>query len=145
MSQTATSTNKSKSAPPAKSPIEAKQPTPIQPPESARPAAPKSKISEEEKKQLLAEYIILPADKWPTLAPGQHIRYIRADTGAFVRGGYILCFVDLPDKSRSVTLANSFDREKVGRAVWTVPFKNIKTIYLRQSTAKSAQAAAAKK
>ena len=88
------------------------------------------KLTEAEIRGLLEGYRVLEPAQWSSLAPRQHIRYVRTAGNTFVRGGFIMTIT--PGKDGQVlTLANGYDPKAPGYLIWSVALRNVKAIFVK--------------
>jgi hypothetical protein len=114
--------------------VRVRKQTPTRARAQARPSEPihihSEKLTEAEIRKLLEGYRVLESEQWPSLAPRQHIRYVRAAGNTFVRGGFIISIT--PGKDGQVlTLANGYDPKAPGYLIWSVALRNVKAIFVK--------------
>ncbi len=79
---------------------------------------------------MLKEYEVVPPADWPRLAYRRHVRYVRADNGAFVRGGFVVGHV-MKDGRPTITLSSSLGGNAT---VWPIGHDKIRTLYGKRTS-----------
>ena len=114
------------------------EPNPVAPRPPAA-VAPRPPPTEEEQREKLQGYVVVPKQHWPNISYNTHVRYTETSErgGVFRTGGFVLKnpfdtkVKGGPVEKRFIKLQNNFNKTTRDHKEWIVAYEDIEYLYVK--------------